>query len=350
MLPGWVPGQRPRWVQPRVRRALMLATGLVAVALFPYPLYVTEPCSVLPARRLEIRARTPGLLAETRVDEGSRVLAGDVVARLEDPELEAALHRARATRDRLAAIVAKLRAGSRREEIERARTVVEAKQRALSFAEATMTRQSGLFERHLVGAEDHERALQDRAEKAGELALAEAELQLLKAGSRREDVESAQAELRRAALELADLERKNELLTVVSQIEGTVVTPKFREHLHQRYAAGATICEVADLRRARIEIYVPEREFDVLAEGQATTVKVQSFPLHPFTGKVDFIGLTVEELRGERVVRVVTEVDNGSGLLREHMAGYGEINTGRTQLATLALRRLVRWIRLRFLI
>jgi multidrug resistance efflux pump len=304
----------------------------------------------MPAKRLELRARTEGLLVEAPADEGTRVHAGDVVARLENQELEAALHRARAEVERLTAAAAKTRAGPRAEEIARARALVDAREQSLAVTERAATRRSALFEQRLVGAEDQDRSQRDRAEKTGELALARAELDLLRAGSRREDLASAEAELRRARVELADMERRQALLTLTSPMDGVVVTPRFHEHLHQLYQAGSKVLEVADLSRARVEIYVPEREFDVLALGQPTTVKVQSFPLHPFHGRVEFVSLAVTEVAGERVVRVETGVDNGEGLLRESMTGFGEIEAGRTRLINIALRRLVRWIRLRFLI
>lgn len=349
-------GLRPSrawWRQPHWQtwlRRLAVAWALTAIGAIPYPRYVTEPCAILPARRLELRARAEGVLTEAMVDEGSLVQPGDVLARLEDHELDAQLHRALAEVDRLAALTAKLRAGARTEEIARSEALVDARSQSLKLADRALERQTVLAGKHLVGSDDLERAQRERAQNAGDLGLARAELRLLRAGTRPEELRAIEADLQRAQVELEDLERKQQLLAIVSPIAGVVVTPRFRESLHKRFVLGATVCQVSDLRRARVEVYIPEREFDVLAVGQPTTVKVQSFPLHPFHGKLAFLAHAVEQHGGVGVVRALTEVDNASGLLRENMTGYAEVNTGKTRLAVLAVRRLVRWIRLRFLI
>lgn len=342
--PGWL-----SWLRRHLKICLAVPT-LGAIGAVPYPLYVIETCAVLPARRVEVRARVEGILVETLVDEGSKIEKGQVIARLEDRDLEMSLNRAYAEADRLRAVVAKMRTGSRAEEIARGEAVVSARSRALDFADVAAERQGALFAEHLGSAEDRDRVLRDRASVASELALAEADLRLLQAGFRREDVQAAAADLRRAEAEIRDLERKRDLLTITAPMAGVLVTPMFYQHLHERYTAGATLVEIADLTRARIEIYVPEREFDVLAVGQPATVKVRSFPLRPFRGTVEFLSLAAEDKEGERVVRAITEVDNTEGLLRENMTGYGEINTGKSHLALLFFRRFVRWIRLRFLI
>jgi len=342
-----------KWTKPSIQRGKQPLLGPLAlglILLIPYPRYVTEPCAILPVRHMEVRARVDGNLVEAHVDEGSRVRAGDVLARLENRELEASIHRARAEVDRLTALAAKMRAGTRAEELARAEARVEADTHKLKFAEAAATRQRVLAAKHLVPTEELERALFELADRRGELTLARAELRLLQAGFRPEEVDAVEADLRRSQLEQEDLERQQQLLTIVSPIDGVVVTPRFSEDMYKRFAAGSVVCEVSDLETARVEIYVPEREFDILQVGQPTKVKVQSFPLHAFTGKLKFVARAVETRDGERVLRAETEIPNIDGLLRQQMTGYGEIHTGNSCLGILALRRAVRWIRVRFLI
>ncbi|WP_437585432.1 HlyD family secretion protein [Sorangium sp. So ce1000] len=350
---AWVRVEAPWWTRPAGRRLLALCLAAVflgALAVIPYPLYVTEPCIVLPFRRVDVRAHIEGLVAEILVDEGDQVRVGDVIARLDAHDIDTALLRAHAEVERRRAELAKVRAGPRREEIDQARASVAARSHDVQFAEIEAKRRSALFSAQVETAERKDGALRDLAVKRKDLAMAEAELRLLLAGSRQEEVDAAVAELELAKIELQDLERRRERLTIVAPSDGIVVTPKLRERVAQSVRAGDTLCEVEDLRKARIEILVPEREMDVVALGQATAVKVQSYPLMPFRGTVNFISKSVEERNGEQVIRVMTEVDNPDGRLLGKMTGYGEINTGDSSLLWLALRRAVRWIRLRFLI
>ncbi|XXX72013.1 efflux RND transporter periplasmic adaptor subunit [Sorangium sp. So ce134] len=350
---AWVRIEAPWWTRPAARRVLgpcLAALLLGALAVIPYPLYVTEPCVVLPFTRVEVRAQVEGLVAEILVDEGDRVRAGDVIARLDAHDVDTALLRAHAEVERRRANLAKVRAGARREEIDQARAAVAAREHDVQFAEIEAKRRSDLFAAQLETAERRDGARRDLAVKRKDLAMAQAELRLLLAGSRQEEVDAAVAELELAKIELQNLERRRELLTIVAPSDGIVVTPRLREHVAQSVRPGDTICEVEDLGKGRIEIFVPEREMDVVALGQPTTVKVQSYPLMPFRGTVNFISKSVEERNGDQVIRVMTEVDNQDGRLLGKMTGYGEINTGDSSLLWLALRRAVRWVRLRFLI
>ncbi len=138
-------------------------------------------------------------------------------------------------------------------------------------------------------------------------------------------------------------------MTIVrAPIDGEILTPRFREHINEGVEAGGLVCEIANTRRMRAEIFMPEREVDAIALGMPVIVKVESYPTRPFEGKVDFIAPMVD---GEdRRVRVVVELDNADGALKANMTGYGEVEAGDRSLLDLATRRLLRWIRVRFLL
>ncbi|HEX7840849.1 MAG TPA: efflux RND transporter periplasmic adaptor subunit, partial [Kofleriaceae bacterium] len=135
---------------------------------------------------------------------------------------------------------------------------------------------------------------------------------------------------------------------VRAPIDGEILTPRFREHVLEGVEAGGLVCELANMRRMRAEIFTPEREVDAIALGMPAIVKVESYPTHPFEGVVDFIAPAVDG--DDRRVRVVVELDNAAGLLKANMTGYGEIETGDHPLLYLATRRVLRWIRVRYLL
>jgi multidrug efflux pump subunit AcrA (membrane-fusion protein) len=174
----------------------------------------------------------------------------------------------------------------------------------------------------------------------------------MRVGTRREEVAIGEAELKKVKADVEYLRKRQVLHAIAAPIGGQITTPRLKERLHEKVPAGGTVCELADASGIRFDIFVPERHRDIVALGQPTVVKIQSYPLRPFSGKVDFIAPAAErQLRnGEVVVRVQTVIDNREGLLHEGLTGYGEIETGRRPLVELALRRVVRWIRVRFLI
>jgi HlyD family secretion protein len=340
-----------RWLRGAVRLVAMVVIPC-AIAAIPYPLYVTEECVALPVERRDVRAQIEGLLAEILVDEGAVVHRGDVIARLDTREIDAALSQATAEVERLSANLAKLRAGNRKEEIARLDALVESRADDLHFAELDLARRQGAFADGVGSAEQVERAEREVAVKRAAQVEILAEQRLVRAGFRREEIAIAEAELDKAHAEIALLEKQRSLHTITAPIDGQVTTPRLRERLHEKIAAGGSVCELADTKSIRFEVFVPERHGDIVALRQPTTVKIQAYPLRPFRGEVVFIAPATERepRNGEKVIRVETIIDNSERLLRPGMTGYAEVTTGRRSLANLALRRLVRWIRVRFLI
>jgi multidrug resistance efflux pump len=304
----------------------------------------------LPVKRVEIRAQVDGILAEIAVDEGDRVEAQQLLARLDDRDIRASIEQARSEVVRRSANLEKMTRGSRPEEIAKAKTAVAAAADDLKFAKIEADRRERLHAQGVGSAELRDNARRDLALRRAELAQAQAAVQLLEAGFRDEEIRMAEAELAGATADLQHLTTMQDRFVIRSPIAGQILTPRFKERLHSRLSAGETICEVADTSSVRVEILVPEQEIDLIEIGQSAVVKVQSHPLRPFTGGVEFIAPTVEQEGNKRHIRVVTVIDNSEGLLQEGMTGYGEIDTGRSTLLRLALRRVVRWVRVRFLI
>lgn len=109
-------------------------------------LRVSGDFQVLPIQRADLRAQVEGMVEEISVDEGSFVQRGDVIARLVDRDLRAALRKNEAE---IAERVARLRmllAGPRPEEIHVARAALGKARERLRYAESVVTTSTSLFE------------------------------------------------------------------------------------------------------------------------------------------------------------------------------------------------------------
>lgn len=107
--------------------------------------FVEATGKVVPARWAHLGFRSPGLVTEVLVEEGQRVEAGQVLARLESSELEAALSQAQAALEIARAQLAGLESGVRPVELARgevaadiARENVEAAELAVEMAQANV--------------------------------------------------------------------------------------------------------------------------------------------------------------------------------------------------------------------
>jgi len=345
----WREEHKRPWHQRTWLRALALLAVVTGVAaIIPYPLRITSECTIIPSERAKVRSELQGVLSEIVVDEGRAVKKGDVIARLDDRALKAERLKVLAEIDKIEAELATLRKGHRPEEIQQQEAILAAHRSEVGFAVKEADRR-GQMARDGVGspqaAEAASRELESRRQAVAE---AQAALRLLQAGSRPEEIAAHEAVLKRARAELAYVDERLAMTIIRAPFDGQVLTPRFREHVHEAVEAGGLVCELANMGRMRAEIFTPEGEFDTIALGMPVIVKVESYPMHPFEGKVDFIA---PEVDGEdKRLRVVAELDNTAGLLKANMTGFGEVETGTHSLLDLATRRILRWIRVRYLL
>ena len=340
---------RVRWYQRTWLRALAVLAVLAGLAaIIPYPLRITSECTLIPSERAQVRSELQGVISEILVDEGRAVKQGDVIARIDDRALKAERLKVIAEIDKIEAELTTLRNGRRPEEIQQQLAVLAARSKEVEFAAKEADRREAMAREGVGSRQAAEQASRELEARRKAVAEAQAALRLLQAGSRPEEIAAQEAVLKGARAELAYVEERLAMTIVRAPIDGEILTPRFRERLHESVEAGGLVCEIANVRRMRAEIFVPERELDAIELGMPAVVKVESYPTHPFEGKVDFIAPIVD---GEhRHLRVVVELDNEAGLIKSNMTGYGEVEAGKRSLLDLATRRLLRWIRVRFLI
>ena len=347
----WQQMRAVKWHQRFWVRALLVLGGLTLIAaVVPYPLRITSEAVIVPTERAYVRTKISGILAEIPVGEGQKVRKGDVLARLDDRELRTERLKAQAEVERIQAEITRLQRGARSEEIAGQSAVVAAAANEVAFARKEAARKARMAAQGVGSAQARDQARHELRVKQKALAEASARLRLLKAGSRAEDIAARTAELDRAKAQLAFVDEQLALTVISAPIDGVLLTPKFRERLHEKIEAGGLVCEIAQTDRMRAEIFLSEREMDSLEIGQPVVVKVQSYPTREFTGKVDFLAPAVEKRGDENRMRVVAELDNAEGLLKQDMTGYGEIDCGNRTVLNLLTRRLLRWVRVRFLL
>lgn len=124
---------------------------------------------------------------------------------------------------------------------------------------------------------------------------------------------------------------------------GVIVTPRLEERVGQLLAAGAELAVLADTSALLVEVAVPERDATLLAEGQAVVVKVNSWPLESFRGRITRVGAAVHQEGEERFVLAETRVENPRGLLKPGMLGMAKVATVSRPLLVTLLRRPARW-------
>jgi HlyD family secretion protein len=297
------------------------------------------------ATEVHTAAEVGGRLVELRVDEGDRIEAGAVIARLDTEDTMLQMARMRADRATAVAQLRLLEAGSRAEDIRQARAQVDAatadvaaidaettaaqldldRFQALLTANAGSVKQRDDAQARVDTAMARQRAAQDRVRSARET------LARLEAGTRPEEIQTARARVAAADAQIAVLEKSVRDASVISPISG-IVTQKLVDQ-GEIIARGTPLVVITDLDHAWANLFVPEPMVPRVTIGQAATVLTdaggQGIP-----GKVTFVSPRAEftprnvqtaEERSKLVYRIKVTVDNSAGILKLGMPVDAEL-------------------------
>jgi HlyD family secretion protein len=267
--------------------AVAVAAGVLFVMERPLSVPVVQPETGVPLRiyglgTVEARVlsrigfEAGAVLAALSADAGDRVAKGQELATLNPAEQEARVARARAAVEANAANLAKAAAA-----VERARA-------QLGQREAANKRQQSLARRDVASAQRAEEAQRDEDVARADLAVAEADVALIRA--QRDDAAAA-LQLEETLLAHHRLTAPFDAVIVARHAEpGTVVK------------SGDPVFTLIDPASVWIQAYIDEERAGQLALGQPGTIRLRSRPQAEFSGTVARIGLESDRVNEERRV------------------------------------------------
>lgn len=331
----------------RKNRVFFFVAITLVILLIPMHDRSSGNFHVRPAVRWEVRAPVDGFLRHIAVDQGSQVSQGAVIAKLEVPQLESQLKCKLAEIREVEALLKKLQAGPRIEELIEQRERVARAVHWRDLAETDLERAKLSYDEQLAGLDlriakaksdfDYRSTIfqqsQDLYERGGlagqqllseksqlqvaeaelyqsqaakrarmaegvmqheselarrekELADTEAVLALLEAGTHPDEIEAQRARLVRLQEEHAHLCELDQKQVILAPADGTITTPRLREKLGQFLVKGAELCFVENQSKLEAEIAVPEENARVLDIGQPVTLKPRSLPFQRLNATV----------------------------------------------------------------
>jgi HlyD family secretion protein len=330
------------------------------------------------SHQIRVGSRVGGRVEQVHVNEGQAVAAGATLVSLEPYDLRARLAEAQAALQAKEALLAKLVAGPREQEIAGARAARDRVQAELDravagprpleirIAEDKLSRAAAELEKaqkdyaRVQGLYDNGEAAQEEMDAVTRaLAVAKAnaaqarnELDLLREGTRAERIAAARAQLAEAQQTLALLEagtRTEEIAEARATVAAAQAAVSVIERQLAELAVRApvdSVVEAVDLRPGDLIVpnapvialndpselwvraYVPEDRLD-LQLGQRVSVRVDSFPGRRFAGHISYIARDAEftpsnvqtpEERSKQVFRIKVLLDEGRDVLRAGMA------------------------------
>lgn len=274
-------------------------------------------------RQVQLAFNNSERLAEMLVQEGERVKAGQLLARLDTGRLEPQVAQAEAQVAAQRSAVARLHNGSRPEEIAQARANLASAQADAANARMKLQRNGTLLTSHAVSQEEYDNSRTSLAVADANRAVQEKTLELVLSGPRQEDIAQAEALLRALEAQLALLRRQladaelrapSHALVRTRLLEpGEMVSPQ------------RPVLAMALVDPKWIRAYVSETDLGKVRPGMAASVAADSFPGRRFDGWVGFISpvaeftpksVQTEELRTSLVYEVRVFVNDPADELR----------------------------------
>ncbi len=313
---------------------------------------ITASGAVQPVQSVNLSPMTAGRVKQLYVDQGDSVQQGQIIARMDDADVQAQLVQARANlaqaqaklaevragsrpeeiaqaRSRLAqaeAQLAQVRAGSRPEEIAQARAQVEAAQAKVDLTRKRVSRYRYLAQQ---GAETRDRldeAVTDDRSAQANLKEARQELQQVQNGSRPEEIAQSRAEVAAAEGQLqgVQVQQANTLIRspfagVVTQkyaTEGAFVTPTTSA---SSTSSATSTSVVAVAKGLEVLAKVPEVDIGRIKQDQSVEIIADAYPDQVFKGRVKLVSPEAVVEQNVTSFQVRVAIETGLNKLRSGM-------------------------------
>ncbi|MBK1985958.1 efflux RND transporter periplasmic adaptor subunit [Sphaerospermopsis aphanizomenoides BCCUSP55] len=356
------------------------------------PISISANGTVKPERSINVSPKNSGLVKKLLVQEGDFVQQGQVIAYMDDSNLQGQLTQARGQLAQAEANLRKLQAGNRPQDIAQAQAqlddavanlrkveignrpqdIAQAQARLNSAqanfrkAEDDFRRNQQLFNAGGISLQTVNQKLADRDSAQAQVNEAQEALGLQKAGSRPEDIEQARATVRQRqlALELLKAGSRQEdidqaqaqvisargsLQSVQAQINDTIIRAPFNGLVTKKYAdpgafvtpttaassvsssLSASILSLATVNE--VVANLAETNIPKIHIGQKVTIKADAYPGKTFTGQVNQIASQATIEQNVTSFEVKVTLSDSQKLLRSGMNVTVDFQVGKLENA-----------------
>jgi HlyD family secretion protein len=278
---------------------------------------------IIAAHKIQVASKVMGRVAWIGVEKGDKVKEGQVIVRLEDNEYRAQMQQATGQLESLKARLAEMLAGSRPEEIARAKADVAQACSDVSNAKVTLDRTQGLVKEGVLSKQalDDAQARYDSA-VARQMSL-DRTYELARLGPRKEQIDAVRGQIEQMKGLVAFAETQLADTVIHAPVTGTIleravekgefVTTSF---VGERGAKGYVV-SLADLNDLRVELDINQNDFAKLGPKQRGSISVDAFPDRRYEGVIDEI--SPEANRQKATVQIKVKVLKPDEYLRPEM-------------------------------
>lgn len=271
---------------------------------------------IVPKHKVSVSPRVPGLLVEVNFEEGHRVEANQVLARLDEESFQADYDQAAAALLAAESRLLEMKNGLLPEELDQARTAVGQAQEKLKLLLKDLGRMAKL--RADVTEAEWDHLVSAKTDAEANLSVLQRKLELMEKPHRAERLQAAEAEVESARAVLARAQTALNHATLRAPFSGVVLERKAEVGENVRPDAMATgLCVLADMSELEVRVDVEEQSLGKLHPGQPCRIIPDAFPDKTYEAKVSRWQLQVNRARA--VVQVILSINEPDGQLLSEM-------------------------------
>ena len=275
---------------------------------------------------IQLAPQAGGRIIELKIHEADVLKKGDLIAKM---SLDGADHDVEMAEAALAAAnqqLLELKNGFRKEDVSKARAEVALRKTQFEQAERDSKRFKKLADDGVVSVREAELYAENANAKMNAMKMASDTLSLLENGIRPEQINAAEANVRRCEAVLLKAKTMLGYKEFRSPDDGVVLTKNYQ--IGDVISAGAPIATLGVMTDCWIKLYIPSTQLGLIRLGGEAEVKVDSYPDKKFKARVTEINqqaeynprlsLTQSE-RTNMVFWIKLSVDNPEGILKPGM-------------------------------
>ena len=253
--------------------AVVIIVGFIGFLAFQHDPEVIQ--GQVEVSEYRVSSKVPGRILEIRVKEGDFVKAGDTLAILDAPEVQAKMAQAQSAESAASALELKAQNGAREEQIRGAFNVLQQAKAGLDIAEKSYQRVQRLFDEGVISAQKRDEAYASYKAMEAQMKAAESQYDMAVNGARREDKLAAAAQVGRAKGAVSEVNAYIHETVQVAQMDGEVmdIYPKQGELV----GTGSPIMTIAIMKDMWGTFNVREDQLGDLAVGRTLTAFVPAF-------------------------------------------------------------------------
>lgn len=266
---------------------------------------------VIAKHQVLVSPQVSGRILSLNIEEGRRVVKGEILAEVERTEYQADYEQTRGTLMRNKAELAELETGARPQEIAGATADLQEQEEIVSQLESQFKRMKDALKTNSVSMTEFEQSQSSFLSTRKRIEKLRQSLDMMKEGPRKERIEMARAAVVQAEANLNKSKWRLENCTLRAPISGTILKKNAEEGNLVNpvaFSGSTSVCDIADLSDLEIDLNIQERDVSKVYVNQLCEVRSEAFPKRVYKGTVSRLMPIADRAKGAVPVRVAVKV------------------------------------------